>query len=632
MKPLSRPGEVGAGLRPRALVMPLLLAAAGAPAQGAGGAAGEPQATRPRAAPDAATRDRWLRALVARARWPFACEDEVVAFFEAGDVHPGSSSVRLGSRLWHRGYELPLYLEPGMEVGLPFEGLQPRDDWTFDLPLGPGAPTLVVRLAGYAVEAGGPRRLLPTGAWRERAGARGDPPREDRAWALLEGDPVPRGPHLLVSLEGLDELLPDHERGRFLCEVLLPAFARASAARAPDPGAGRRGRAGFDIRRDDPDGIGRAPWHSSQSEGLPPLGLLVEDERGDLVPSALQQSGFDEVKHPQEAAVHRALLDRLCAALRWPLPDLRGGADDRCVLPDDAWDRAGLEEHKALDLGTSWLPGVTLPPGVEVTAPLAGAEVTLEPFTLPRRDGRAWLATIRQGRYRLCTLWALFHLEADEPPRLAAPPAGGFHRSAPVTLYRGRNKGPHVHLEPVGLFPGAPEREAFYVRWRLTPALLAAPSPLPRLRLLNRTGLSDDHSAAAWAWIVHGLPGFQGLGRVRERQLPGPDVRQSWILDCGRPFDVKAWNESEGGFGTSIAKPATPFWPNNRGGVLLDLELRCSRRRRHLLGPGQMTFDVLWPDPDRHPVLAPLQPRLRQAVLHEWLPALLRRRSRFMTD
>jgi len=486
--------------------------------------------------------------LLARVRWPLAVESDVVAFFDPSDVAVDPARIRLGGRLYQVGVDSVFHARAGASVTVPFAGAKHDEDDPdlLGVSLGGGKVALRIHVSG----------------WR----------RADSGWQLAPHEPIleppcpelPRwsqalakevtalgytsGPRLELRFDGLEQLFSGQpskaQIAALLWNVIVPRFRRESARKVVDPGPGLRGRERLlDRTRKREDGwrpVGHRPFHSSQLRGLPPLGFFVRQDGHETV-SELQRSGFDELKHAGEARIHERLLSRFLAGLRWPLPD-PGPGFVRMHRPDDSWQRHGLEEHRAIDLGaTLWRAGKLFvwPVGTPVARPHAEAT----PTKVARTDCRPWLVELTEGRYTLRVMMLLYHLDRDGRLSGLGTGASGWRSADPWFRVLGIRKGNHTHLEVLGLFPGAPARERLFVRDRLAPALLAAPGapagPRPvamiardraQVRLSQLLFLAASHlpalpvaggSRLTIALRLTAENGWQRLGRGRfERRIP----------------------------------------------------------------------------------------------------------------
>lgn len=458
-----------------------------------------PQEPRTRPSRERVDRADLLMELVARVQWPLPAEKDLLLLARPEDVDPRGRSLRLGPWLWNRRWKFALPMRLPRRMESPFRGARLDADGRGQIRLGPDRLPFGFRL----VRSQDSKRLWPS-----------------------QTQP---GPCLILHLDSLAKLLPDAvARRRFVRDLLLPAFRTTSATSAPDPRPVR------------------PRFHSRELRGLPLLGFLHEDPQGHLTPSALQASGFRSVKHKSEWRIYRRLLQDLLSGIRWPLPDPPEGRSARRIRPDDSYNRDGLEDHAALDLGSlsdkDGRPRVW-PAGTPVASPLAQARA----YKISRSDGRAWIHETRRGRYRLRLLVALYHVDrVGNHLALARPAQGGFERSDPWAVFRGWPKGPHCHLEIVGIAPGNPEREAFFVRHALQPTLLAAD---PGIAQAGRTrALPTPHPDAlgrSLTDLASSLPTMPGLRTCTVEGGPRK-LSATYRLELPRSFEPGSGWRREG--------------------------------------------------------------------------------------
>ncbi len=535
----------------------------------------------------------WLREIVERVQWPLRPEADLVALTRPSDVDAQGRKLVLGPWLWHRTWEFPLPMQLPRRLRSPFRGARIAED---------GQGHLKLQGATSQEQLRWQFRLL----------------RREDATPLWPGRPKPAA-QLVLQMDTLPLLLPDPvKRRRFLREVLLPAFRQASAARAPDPGAGRRGRKALTSGSTKAPAA-RRPFHSRDLKGLPLLGFLKEDAEGRVAASRLQAAGFPVRGIEDEQTIRRVLLGRFLTDLRWPLPDPPEGPAARRLFPDDDWNRGGLEDHRALDLGSlSPIDGHPRiwPVGTAVAAPALQAH----PYPIARKDGRAWIYEIRQGRYRLRLLLALYHLvEREGSPVLAPPPEGGFQRSDPWAVLQGRPKGPHTHCEILGLAGENTRQEAFFVRHLLSQALLRAPSAIaalgqPQSLLPSQPDPLSGALAdlAASLPILPGLDSFELLGKVRMD-------RARWQFRASRALSLsRGWRLAPG-------RATWPIRPAGRHLASLRITGRFAPGRT--LARGRLHVDFAFEGPMGSSFVGTLQAPLREELLSGLLPWLLLRRS-----
>lgn len=514
--------------------------------------------------------------LCSRVRWPFALRADTVALAVPGDVGLRPPSLTLGSWLYHVGADAPLHLRAGTSVRLPFRGLEPDPEkpGRYRLPLlaGPRRVVLDLRLEGVEGRAGDlrlatdpPQRCIPRAAPRWQA----------ELLHRFTAQGYEPGPALRIVFENIDELLgsapPASALFRLLDGVLLPRFRAASAARAPDPGPGLRGREGLVARRRALLEQGRLPapprrFHSAELEDLPELGFFEAGRR-----VAIGDPGAHRPGERQRAA-HEAMLAEFLAGLRWPLPDPSGS--ERVLRPDDTWNRGGLEAHRALDLGSSLLlPGGSLtawPAGTPVGAPHVAART----WRRPRSGARSWVVELEREGFRLRVLLCLYHLTEAEPARLAGYRGkGGWRSSDPLFRCLGLAKGNHAHLEILGLYPDAPRRRELLWTWHLPAVLRRAPSSAPPWSgppsplVLDRPAARLTHFLYQ---VGRAAPTIPGLARQGERY----ELRRPWIVPAH-------WRRRAGGFEQTLA--VAPM-------VLLQVQGRARAGRRILPGPLAVRF------------------------------------------
>ncbi|MFQ5504698.1 MAG: hypothetical protein ACE5F1_07880 [Planctomycetota bacterium] len=532
-----------------------------------------------------------LRELIARARWPFPAAPDTVALFSAADVELAPPRLHLGGKLYQVGIDCMLHLPAGTPVELPFDGMEALGARRYRLEL--GTATLELELSGLAAAR---RCLAPSvpGTFGRSPFDRGEgaPAWLECCEKELRDLGYRSGPELRIEFRGLERLFDKEPSPRqifdLIWNLLIPEFRARSARWTEDPGPGLRGREALlrRIQAAKEKRPGRARFHSDELAGLPPLGFLVRGQNGSFEASRLQRCGFDGQRFPRESAVHRLLLEKLLNGLVWPLPEPGKGAE-RVLRPDDGWQRSGLvASHRAIDLGSMVLLEAGTagywPAGTPVCAPHALAD----PIEIERKDGRAFLVELTQAPYLLRLLFVLYHLEErNGAMRLAAFASGtphGWRSSEPLFRLLGLPKGNHVHIELVGLYPGAPAEQALFFALDLRTAFMRAPSGVTQ-------------AAAPRAFIAATLPAMQRpgvlLGRLLHRAaaaLPRLPLRRTsggWKL--GRPVelaDFGAWHRRDRHARQTVFELAIPL--EAELGLLLSLRGRSLPGKESMFAAG----------------------------------------------
>jgi hypothetical protein len=242
-------------------------------------------------------------------------------------------------------------------------------------------------------------------------------------------------------------------------------------------------------------------------------GFFRIDENGGEVRTAYEASGWDDVRHPEEARVHQLLLDRFLGGVQWPLRRERGyeaffGSDDEPLRLSSSI------RHLGLDVGARLMHVATgsvafHAGGSRVYPVWRGGSVWFE-VTASLREGESILGSeryrilqevdLREGGYVLRVHVSYEHVKpaqaSEEPLAVNADealgtleafaddsPSGSWHTGDPALASRSIGKGNHVHLGIGGIFRsfnGGPVAGARKLRWyreRLIPALAHAPGP-----------------------------------------------------------------------------------------------------------------------------------------------------------
>ncbi|MBK9384619.1 MAG: hypothetical protein IPN34_07345 [Planctomycetes bacterium] len=396
-----------------------------------------------------------------------------------------------------------------------------------------------------------------------------EPPRDAAHERERADDPIAfvrahrDGPSLELRLRGLPPCEEERERRelRYLFVAALQAapgdpgdpavqrsVARPLRAGASAPRAFPRELALDDGAETTPPGYSGTPLAERAGFGF----QRWDAERGQWAPAAFELDQHDELRHPEEAAIHARLLERFLAGLEWPMPYVEGveplvGGDD---LPFRAGHDAG---HDALDLGARLCASAAsealhYPSGTAVYS--------------PHRDARRWphpagypviAVELREGDYRLRVRLDLIHVrptrewnEFDPQARLparatigelhaydASSPWGGWITTDPALRLRGTSKGNHVHLATAGLFetrsadPRRNERKTAFLRAQILPALEAAYARAPRFPGELVRAVSSSARAPR---IADEAPGFHalfdGIEHASALALAGYDAEQ----------------------------------------------------------------------------------------------------------
>jgi len=456
-------------------------------------------------------------ALIARCRWPWPPIRGLCWAARPEDADPDSLALSVGGILYDRGLDVPIPMPEGLRARLPLDGFRPE---------GAGKGTLQGTVPLGNLESPVVLEGFRNGTASRRIRLRLSNPSD-----------------LLFPGEAHDA----KARRALLWRVLAPPFRRGSALLAKDPGPGLRGREHWKDRRTPRKAPPPRSFRTRDLAGLPLLGFLVRTKEG-WKETRLQKRGYPgrlDKELRKEAAAFEALLAAFLDGLRWPLPVAEGMRP--VFLPDDLLDRHGMGEHPGLDLGGLYLDGRNRPHVLRDGVPLRPPHVRARPWRRPRDDGEAWVVECRRGPHLLRVLMALYHLRDENPPRLDEGPihdstGSWFRASDPWRRMQGVPKGPHLHLEILGLFPTSREMEACFLADPVPRRLLQAaerntpavpPSafrPVPGRRNLSASVVPDPGLSYRLARVA--------LERLRNLSGSGIPRRPDWFRDLrSRPSD-----------------------------------------------------------------------------------------------
>jgi hypothetical protein len=255
---------------------------------------------------------------------------------------------------------------------------------------------------------------------------------------------------------------------------------------------------------------GAEPEPETQTSGL----FLVDG--GVEMRTAYEESGWDDARHPDEAALLARLLARFLAGVQWPFR--KPGAYEPFFASDDEPLRPrSTIPHLGLDVGSRLMHLSTgsvahYVGGAAVYPVFRGGRIWFERSVVIRdleaaagsaRFGMLHEVEIREGAYVLRIHLLYSHVRparapgpesgpvavtGDEPLGVLdayndESPAGGWRTSAEPLLQAGIGKGNHVHLGTGGIyasFNGPVEAAQKKLRWcreAFIPALRKAPAP-----------------------------------------------------------------------------------------------------------------------------------------------------------
>lgn len=224
--------------------------------------------------------------------------------------------------------------------------------------------------------------------------------------------------------------------------------------------------------------------------------------------TAYEESNWDDVRHPDEARVHKRLLDRFLGGVQWPFR--RDGGYESLFSSDDMPFRAGDSiPHLGLDVGARLLHTrtgcVAFHAGGTQVHPLyrggrmlpgSGMNRILQEVEL-RENGYLLRIHIDYAHVRSASAGGGSGSgQAPSAPAVTghdpigelevyddSSPSGGWITGDPALLAAGIAKGNHIHIGTGGIyrsFNGSQEAGARKLRWyqeRLLPALTASKGP-----------------------------------------------------------------------------------------------------------------------------------------------------------
>jgi hypothetical protein len=243
-------------------------------------------------------------------------------------------------------------------------------------------------------------------------------------------------------------------------------------------------------------------------------GFFHVDGQGTERRTAYELSGWDDARHPEEARVHRLLLERFLEGLQWPLQREAGyepyfATDDEPLRPSSSVPHLGLDVGARLLHRDTWSIAFHAA-GAPVYPMWRGGTVSIDTIRTLRDEQPALRIEpfrilqeieLREDRHLLRVHIAYEHVRpakaGEQPPERVTgsepigaleafsegTPGGGWQTSDPVLAAHGLAKGNHVHVGIGGIYrsfnttPQAGARKLAWYRERLVPALRRAPGP-----------------------------------------------------------------------------------------------------------------------------------------------------------